>query len=587
MDYFSVYRKAKNEDIPNYSVKLGADSLISVNKTENCDFFDDEYIAAGLIGTVYAPNFSEHESIAKHIAEHYMQSGISFLSDIEGSFVLFVIDKKAKKTICARDHFGSAPLFYAFNHGEFFVSTSLSKVANSGIIKKEISADGLTDYFTLNHIPAPKTIFNNIYALRAGEYFEYSSDSGMCDTGIYWDVNPSDKNMIKDHEKCVSNLREALISSVEDRINYSSNGVFLSGGIDSTVITGIASKLLGKKIDTFTMGFREAAFDESGRAAIAAKAFGTQHHLYTLDYSDVLGELEKIIDGFEQPFADASAIPTWIINKFAASSKIDNVLTGDGSDQIFSGSNKYLITYYVGKYKSIPKIARIPFEKVFSLVPDTSSTTRKVRKVISCTNMSTLEMRRRMLQLGLPETEISNLILRLPEKINGTVDEYYSINSEIADELTNTLYVDLKVVADSCMMTKMGSMSRMAGVRTHIPMLSKSVLDCAFSIPAEYKQRKSSGKIILKEAFSDIIPKELLTASKKGFDPPMAEWFRGELESDLLRVLNKSSIENSGLLKYDYIRQLIDEHKSCKADRSSVLWAIYVFQKWYNKEFNL
>lgn len=561
------------------------DNAVMAYDLEKGDYFENKRLIVGFCGTIYSFHNSEKNN-AEIIAGIYQEKGKNFLNEFEGSFILFIIDKFKYTVLCARDHFGSAPLFYLNYKGNLFFSSSLSKVANSNIIKKEISIVGLSDYFTLNHIPAPCTIFNGIFALRPGEYLEYDLKNQSFDTEIYWDIDPSINKMVHNHDVCKSELRNALIESVEKRTIHEKNGVFLSGGIDSTVIAGIASKVLNKSIDTFTLGFKEQAYDESNRASIAAEAFGTNHHLYILDYDDALCELNKIINGFDQPFADASAIPTWMVNKFAASSGITNILTGDGSDQIFSGSSKYLIGYYVNKYKSIPKIIRIPFEKILYMIPDKTSMTRKVRKVISCTEMTTIEMRKRMLQLGLPESDITKLLFSVPDRINDTVDRYYNIHCNDTDELTNTLYVDLKVVADSCMMTKMGSMSRMAGVRTHFPMMSKNVLNCAFSIPSEFKQINSSGKVILKEAFKDLIPSELLTASKKGFDPPIAEWFRGPLESDLRSVLNKEDINKTGLLNYNYILQLINEHKTCIIDRSSVLWSVYVFQKWYNREFN-
>jgi len=145
--------------------------------------------------------------------------------------------------------------------------------------------------------------------------------------------------------------------------------------------------------------------------------------------------------------------------------------------------------------------------------------------------------------------------------------------------------VDLKVVADGGMMTKMGSMSRLAGVNTHMPIMSKSMLELAFRIPPQFKQRGSSGKIIFKDAFSDVIPEELKTASKKGFEPPVSTWFRGPLLADLKAALDPERMEAAGIFDNNYVNQLIEEHCSMKYDRAVALWALYVFSKWYEKEF--
>ena len=187
---------------------------------------------------------------------------------------------------------------------------------------------GLCHYFSLRFIPAPDTIFENIHALMAGHYIKAELCGNRVEVSdiCYWDVKCDSESMIHDYDKCKELLREVLLSSTEYCCIGERNGVFLSGGIDSTVVTGVAASLLGHKMDTFTIGFNEEAFDESDRAKIAAEAHDTDHHLYILNYDESLEELDKIIGGFDQPFADASAIPTWVINRYAASIGVDNVL---------------------------------------------------------------------------------------------------------------------------------------------------------------------------------------------------------------------------------------------------------------------
>ena len=262
------------------------------------------------------------------------------------------------------------------------------------------------------------------------------------------------------------------------------------------------------------------------------------------------------------------------------------MLTGDGSDQIFAGSNKYFIRHYVDKLMRFPKPLRALGKSLVFALPDNSAAMRKFRKVFACVDMSDYEMRRRMLQLCLDDRSLSSLLKgNLVDKNSDSIARLYALNRERTDELTNTLYVDLKVVADGGMMTKMGSMSRLAGVMTHMPMMSKSMLELSFCIPPEFKQRGSSGKIILKDAFSDVIPETLMTASKKGFEPPVSTWFRGPLLSDLRQALNEERIAAMGIFDPAYVSQLIDEHCSMKYDRATALWALYVFSKWYEKEF--
>ena len=523
----------------------------------------------------------------EYVLAAWRKYGDGFLDTFEGKFTLVLADPEQNTLLLARDHFGGFPLYYCCGE-DFFASGPLRTLADSGLIPKKLSTEGLCDYFSLRFIPAPDTIFEGIRALMAGHLLKVTIADGRVTTEdrCWWDVDCRSENMLHDYEACREQLRETLLTATDERCFDGRNGVFLSGGIDSTILTGATSTLLGRRIDSFTVGFREEAYDESPRAKIAAEAHHTEHHLYVLDYNEALGELDRIIAGFDQPFADDSAVPTWVINRFAASQGLVNVLTGDGSDQIFSGSSKYFIRSYVDRIMKFPKPLRALGRAAVFALPDRSAATRKMRKVMACVDMDAYHMRRRMLQLGLDE---AGLTARLKGKVadfeDDAVARLYAVNRESADELTNTLYVDLKVVADGAMMTKMGSMSRMAGIRTHMPFLSKKLLTLAFRIPPEFKAQGTTGKVILKDAFRDVIPPELMTASKKGFMPPVADWFRGPLLGDLREALSPEKLEAMGIFDPAFVTGLIDEHVSLRANRAVPLWALYVFSKWYDTEF--
>ena len=538
----------------------------------------------------YSDPFLPCGSEEEYIIAAYRAHGENMFNALEGKFSMYLFDGEKNCAYFARDHFGGMPLYWAAGEGFAIAADKPSPLANCGLVKKELSRSGLCHYFSLRFIPAPDTIFENIHALMPGHYIKAQLNGGNVEVSdiCYWDVSCASEDMIQDYDKCRELLREVLLSSTEYCCIGEQNGVYLSGGIDSTIVTGVMSTLLGHHTHSFTIGFNEEAFDESDRASIAARAHGTEHHLYTLNYDESLGELDKIISGFDQPFADASAIPTWVINRYAKSLGVDNVLTGDGSDQIFAGSNKYFIRHYVDKVMKFPKPLRTLGKAAVFALPESSSAMRKLRKVMACVDMSDYEMRRRMLQLCLDDGSLGRLLKgNVADKDTDSIARLYSLNRNITDELTNTLYVDLKVVADGGMMTKMGSMSRLAGVMTHMPLMSRSMLELAFRIPPEFKQRGSGGKLILKDAFSDIIPEELMTASKKGFEPPVSTWFRGPLLNDLRAVLAPEKLDASGIFDTNYVSQLIEEHCSMKYNRDTALWALYVFSKWYEKEFRI
>ena len=558
-------------------------------KTETGTLRDGALLCA-FTGTLYrrADAALPQTDDAAYLLAAWRRYGEDFLNRLEGKFILAIADLEAGRLFFARDHFGGLPLFYCLGDGFAAVSGRLSPLANAGLVPKALSRAGLCDYFSLRYIPAPDTIFEGIRALLPGHCVSARLEGGrvIADERCWWDVDCRSENMDYNYERCKNDLREAVLRAVEERLFPGANGVFLSGGIDSTIVTGAAATLLGRQIDTFTIGFHEEAFDESPRAKIAAEAHHTNHHVYTLDYNEALEELDTIIGGFDQPFADDSAVPTWVINRFAASQGVQNVLTGDGSDQIFAGSNKYFIRHYVDKLMRVPAPVRALARAAVFALPDSSARMRKIRKVMNCADMTPYEMRRRMLQLCLGDEELGYLLMgKTVDREQDTVARIYRVNRDVTDELTNTLYVDLKLMVDGCMMAKMGSMSRLAGVNTHAPLASMAVLREAFRIPPEFKQKGGSGKLILKDAFADVIPPALMTASKKGFMPPVAAWFRGPLLDDLKKELDPARMEAIGLFDPELVTLLIREHVSRKNDRAVVLWALYVFSKWYRREF--
>lgn len=529
-----------------------------------------------------------HDTPEEWLLAAWRKYGEGLLDRLEGRFVLAVADTEAGTLFFARDHFGGMPLYYCAGADLAAVSAQLSPLANAGLVPKALSRAGLCDYFSLRYIPAPDTIFEGIRALPPGCCVSARLENGRVTLRerCWWDVDCRSEAMDYDYERCKRTLREAVLRATEERLFPGANGIFLSGGIDSTLLLGCAATLLGREIDSFTVGFREAAFDESDRAKIAAEAHGARQHLYILDYDEALGELDRIIAGFDQPFADDSAVPTWVINRFAASQGMRNVLTGDASDQIFAGSNKYFIRHYVDKLRLAPRPLRRAAHAALLALPDNSARTRKLRKVFACADMTPYEMRRRMLQLCLGDEELDFLLMgKTVDRTQDAVARLYRAKQDETDELTNTLYVDLKLMVDGCMMTKMGSMSRLAGVETHAPLAAKAVLETAFHIPPAFKQRGTTGKLILKDAFADVIPPALMTASKKGFMPPVAAWFRGPLLGDLKQELSRERLEELGLFDPAQVELLIREHVSLAADRAVPLWALYVFSKWYRREF--
>jgi asparagine synthase (glutamine-hydrolysing) len=361
-------------------------------------------------------------------------------------------------------------------------------------------------------------------------------------------------------------------------------GAFLSGGIDSTIIAGAMAQISSNPINTFTIGFREKAYDESNLAGITAKKIGSNHHILKLEWDNAAENIEYVLSNMDEPFADSSLIATYTVSKMARE-YVKVVLTGDSGDELFAGYNKYLISYYSDIYNRFPGFIRNGIIRPISdILPSDWSLTRKVKKVVQSSGKDIFMQRREMMCLGLKDDEIGCLSPQF-DGIDATYDlicSYYD-RLEDAEEITRAQYVDLKVVLEGDMLPKVDRASMLASLETRVPYIDSDLINIAYQIPSEYKIKGKRRKIILKDAFSDIIPEELLNAPKKGFSVPMAHWLRTILKRKLLSYASSSYMEDQGLFQAEFVNRLINEHMSKKRDRTSELWSFFVFQNWYDR----
>ena len=570
-------------------LKTGRQPIFNENKSlvivMNGEIYNYRSLREDLLAKGHKFSTQSDTEVALHCFEEY---GYLSFNKLKGMFAIAIYDLAQDKIILARDRAGEKPLYYYKGSNIFLFASELKSIINTGIIGKNINKSALNQFLQLTYIPAPLTIFEDIYKLLPGHYMIVDKDSKMI-TEQYWDVRFSEDGLIYDYDQCKKMLRETLFNAVEEcMVSDVPIGAFLSGGIDSTTIVGIMSKISGKPVDTFTIGYKDKQHDESKKAKKVSEFHQTNHHLFNLEYNDALPELEKILSNIDEPFADSSLIPTYMISKLA-SQHVKTALTGDAGDELFGGYNKYLISFYSSRYKIIPRWFRNNlFEKAVYSLPDDKYLIRKIRKVIDNADKPLLEQRRNLMCLGFKDQELSS-ILKEEWVDSGSLDfiyDYYLTQQETEDELAHAFYTDFKVVLEGDMLTKVDRASMLCSLETRTPMLHKDVIELAARIPSEYKISSRKTKIILKDTFEDIIPNELLTASKIGFVVPIAKWLRGELKADLVAELNRDLIIEQGLFNYKYVDRTLREHLTQKRNHFSKLWALYIFQKWHKRIFD-
>ncbi len=515
----------------------------------------------------------------------YDEYGTDCFDMLEGMFALAIYDTKKKIWIIARDRAGEKPLYYYKDKDSFSFASELKSLGRTGLINKKLNVSALSTYFQLTYIPAPKTIYENVFKLMPGSFLTIS-ESGEITESKYWTLQPhADIERYQDYTYCRKALRHKLFKSIERRmISDVPLGAFLSGGFDSSIVVGIMSHISNKPINTFNIGFKEKQFDESKLAEIVAKKNNTHHTKLMLDWDEVLKDIDHVLENIDEPFADSSFIATYAVSKLTKQ-HVTVALTGDAGDELFAGYDKYLGNYYGEKYRKVPEILRKGvIEPIVSRLPYDKTITRKIKKVINTAQMDDLTRAVWLMSLGFKDYELIKLCKTTDkESLSFIRDQYEALGS--ADIQTRTQYVDFLTVLEGDMLTKVDRASMLTSLETRVPMLDKNVIELAFNLPTEYKINGKRRKIILKETFHDLLPDELFSAPKHGFGVPIGKWLENDLRPQLDKYVGKDFIENQGLFDTNYTNSIMNDHMNHKSNRYSELWTYFVFQNWYEREF--
>lgn len=544
----------------------------------NGEIYNYKSLRSKLVDAGHSFRTSGDVEVALKCFEQYGAEGFSQLS---GMFAIAIYDNRDHELTLARDRAGEKPLHYYVNGHEFVFASELKSIIRTTSSRFVLDSRAIEAYLQLTYIPAPLTAYDGISKLLPGHYLKVNHRE-VSTPKEYWDVDYSESRQIPEYSMCKRALRKTLFDAVEESMVADVPlGTFLSGGIDSTVVTGIASQISSKPISTFTAKFGERRYDESPQAQLSADLHRTNHHVISLNYEDALPELDSILRNFDEPFGDSSYIPTYMISK-AARQHVKTVLTGDAGDELFGGYSKYLIGYYSKYFNLFPSWISSPMLRLANgVLPPQSHVARKVNKVARAASLPIFEQREQLMSLGFHGEELRNVLLRQPSEYTSRfIREKYDKFSANSDEMTRALYLDFKVVLEGDMLTKVDRASMLASLETRTPMLNKDVVEVAARIPSKYKIRSRATKIILKETFSDLIPPALLKAPKRGFSVPMGSWLRRELRAPLLETLSEDHVRDQGILQFPVVRNLLDEHLSGARDHSSQLWSLYVLQNW-------
>ena len=509
------------------------------------------------LGVIFKTN-----SDTEVILEGYLAWGLEdCLKRLEGMYAFSIWDNQKKKLFVVRDKFGEKPLYYTQDENGVYFASELKAIVPF-IYKTKISKKALNLFFSLTYIPAPYTIYENVFKLEPG-YFLEISDSGVQEKQFYnllEQFEEADKHKIQSYEEAKKQLRDLLFESVRLRmVSDVPLGAFLSGGIDSSIVSAIMSNVSEKPVNTFSIGFKEKAYDESERAKLVADHIQSNHHVYFVDHNDLLGIVDETLSYFDEPFGDSSAIPSMIVAK-KAREKVTVVLTGDCADELFGGYEKYLAKHYTDKYNAYPKIARKAFESFVKLIPHanaTNHTLRKMKKVITSASLQPDEQYKQLCSLGYNVEEKSKLLKpNFAEDVSQHITKYF--NERSGDELSKTFYSDVKLVLEGDMLTKVDRACMLNSLEARVPFLDSKIVEFSARLPHVFKILGTDKKKILKETFADLLPEETLTFSKKGFGIPIRIWFQKELKEELLSLLSEDFLICQNIFNISYVNKIVE-----------------------------
>ncbi len=529
----------------------------------------------------------------------YEEEGVNAVQRLNGMFAFALWDEKLNRLWVCRDRIGIKPLVYYWNNHNFVFASEIKALLNDPLISKDLDHEALLLYLAFNYVPAPYTIFKGIRKLKPGQYLILQNQE--LELIEYWDT-PLIADLDKSFEPSAAqagSYKEMLFNCLEDAVQSRMIadvplGAFLSGGIDSSIIVALMARHAAKPVKTFSIGFEEAdLYDETGYAREVSELNKTDHYEFKLSYKDMLEALPDIISSFDEPFADSSAIPTYIVSK-ETRKHVTVALSGDGGDELFAGYRSYLAEYWFGKYMMVPGLFREGLlEKIINALPDSRDTKgleyiRRLKKFIKGTKGSFPE---RVLALKevFPKDVRQKILLEASndKSFNDPSQKWVErlLNYYKGDSLNSILYSDLKDSLPGDMLTKVDWMSMKNSLEVRVPFLDHRVVELAFKMPGALKLHKGTTKYILKETFKDLLPPSIYRRPKAGFEVPISPWLKNELRFLLDQYLDEHRIKNQGIFDHKIIKQLVGQHLSGKTDTSWMLWNLIVFQSWYDNYF--
>ena len=549
----------------------------------NGEIYNFPHLRTELIEKKHKFYTNSDTEVLVHMYEEY---GKEMLPRLNGMFSFAIYDKKKKELFIARDRIGIKPLYYYFDRKNFAFASEVKSLLELDFISKRLEPKALANYLLMEYVPAPLSIFKNIHKLLPGHFLVFKKDQLIIKK--YWEV-PNKNKKYSNFREVKEHFTGLLDDAVKIRlISDVPLGVFLSGGIDSSTLSLFAQRHLGNRLKTFSIGFDDPSFDESEYIKIITDKFNIDHShkMFTID--KMLQLIPSVFKYLDEPFGDASILPTFMLSNFARK-KITVALGGDGGDELLAGYPTYPAHKFALIYSRLPEIIRKAISRQVNNLPvslKNFSFDFKAKKFVS--GIDYPPVLRNFIWLGsFNEKEIPGL---LSEDVMKDLKDYnlfdivYQTLKEWKgdDVLEQILYLDLKLYLQNDILVKVDRASMANSLEVRVPLLDHRIVEFVYSLPLKYKLNFFQTKYLLKKSMKPYLPSKIINRPKKGFGIPVGKWIKSELKDLTFKLFNEKKIRNDNIFDYTIIHKLLKQHLEGRKDNRKQLWTLMAFQMWHD-----
>jgi asparagine synthase (glutamine-hydrolysing) len=527
---------------------------------------------------------------AEIVVHLYEEEGLEAVKRFNGMFAFGLWDETKQRLWLCRDRIGIKPLVYAWDGASLRFGSEIKALLSDPTTTRELDRQALMLYLAFNYVPAPFTIFKGIRKLEPG-------CSAVCTKGEfsvtrYWNpprpIEEPDPDMGRLHRRLIDTLSDAVAGCLLADVPV---GAFLSAGIDSGIVVALMARLSSQPVQTFTIGLADGGvYDETEAARRLAVRYGTEHHEFRIRRRDMLDALPEVLDALDEPFADSSAIPTYLVSR-ETRRLVKVALSGDGGDELFAGYRSYLGEYWFRRYRMVPALLRDSIiEPLIESFPDSRESRigeilRRAKKFMRA-GRGSFEERLLALKEVFPAATRQMLLAGGRNGTDPALDWVrHLLDRSPGDAINRMLCTDLIDSLPGDMLTKVDLMSMRNSLEVRVPLLDHRVVELALQIPGAQKLRGGVTKRVLKDTFQNLLPPGHTRRPKSGFEIPIGRWLRNELSFLVDGYLSEERLRDQGIFDAAVVEHLVRSHREAKTDTSWMLWNLIVFQYWYDRHF--